>query len=236
MPSKKGSIAYENRLARRRMDRRIARLEKEISSGSLTRAQQFEKRGEIAAIQKLRSESYFTTKTGESRAKEVAREAVRSFDREVYRESAQSLANRNAQAVREISSTYYVDPVSKEHIQNPTSSYTEAEMRTFFRVTQRAWENAPAERRIEAIMEVYGADDLRSLIELILNRHQEEVKEWAQEIQTKSQTKDEHEISKQDEAAEFASTDVEVQTQAEIEQVRAEYAEIYGVAEIEESE
>jgi hypothetical protein len=85
-------------------------------------------------------------------------------------------------------------------------------------------------------MEVYGADDLRSLIELILNRHQEEVKEWAQEIQTKSQTADEREIAKQDEAAEFASTDVEVQTQTEIEQVRAEYAEIYGVAEIEEME
>lgn len=236
MPSKKGSIAYENRLARRRMDRRIARLEKEISSGSLTRAEQYTRRGEIAEIQKLRSESYFTTRTGESRAKEVAQEAVRSFDREVYRESAQSLANRNTQAAIEIGSTYFIDPVSKEHIQNPASSYTEAEMRTFFRVTQRAWEKAAPDRRIEAIMEAYGADDLRELIDLILGKHQEDVKQWAQEIQTKTRTKDESEIAKQDEAAEFASTDVDVQTQKEIEQVRKEYAQKYGLAETEESE
>lgn len=236
MPSKKGSIAYENRLARRRMDRRIARLEREISSGSLTRAEQYARRGEIAEIQKLRSESYFTTITGESRAKEVAREAVRSFDREVYRESAQSLANRNTQAAIEIGSTYFVDPVSKEHIQNPASSYTEAEMRTFFRVTQRAWEKASPDRRIEAIMEAYGADDLRELIDLILGKHQEDVKQWAQEIQAKTRTKDESEIAKQDEAAEFASTDVDVQTQKEIEQVRKEYAQKYGLAETEETE
>ena len=220
MPSKKGSIAYENRLARRRMDRKIKRLEKELASGSLTREEQFQRRGEIREIKALRSETYFTTELGERRSQEQARQAAISYDREVYKESAQSLANRNIQAAKEIGSTYFVEPTTGEHIQNPASRYTEAEMRTFFRATQRAWENERPEYRIEAIMRAYNTDDLQGLIDLILSMYPEEIKKWEQQIRKAGLAKNGAEVSEADVPDDFASTDVIAQTQTEVEKVR----------------
>lgn len=224
MPSKKGSIAYENRLARRRMDRRIKRLEKDLSSGSLTREQQFQARGEIREIKALKSGTYFKTELGERRSQEEARQAAISYDREVYKEAAQSVANRNVQAAKEIGSTYFVDPVTKEHIQNPASRYTEAEMRVFFRATQRTWEGVSPDRRIEAIMSAYNADDLQELIDLILSLYPDEVKKWENEIKKAGKAKDGSEISGADVPADFASSDVIAQTQNEVAKVRDLYA------------
>jgi len=224
MPSKKGSIAYENRLARRRMDRRIKRLEKELSSDSISRSEAFTKRAEIREIQELRSATYFTTELGEKRSQTVAREAAQRYERGEYRESANIRASRNKQISEEISRTYYVDPITKEHIQNPASRYTEAEMRTFYRATQRAWEGVAPDKRIEAIMSAYNAQDLGDLIDLILSMYPEEVKRWEQQIRKAGKAKDGGDIVEVDEAAEFASTDVVTQTQAEIAAVSAAYA------------
>lgn len=230
MSSKKGSIAYENRLARRRMNRKIARLEKEISSGTLDRQMQAQRRAEIFEIQKLKSETYFRTKTGERRSVEVTVEAVESYERGRWRETAQSIAARNRQAASEITSTYFVEPLTKEHIQNPASGYTEAEMRTFFRVTQRAWENAPADKRVEAIMDAYNIYDLRELIRIVLDRHQDDIKKWAQELKQKNTAQTTEDVVQDDVAQEFASTDVLVDTRNEVEEVYDEYVKVNGVS------
>lgn len=228
MPSKKGSIAYENRLARRRMDRRIKRLQRDIESGSLTREEQFRARGEIREIRKFRSETYFKTETGERRSPREAQEAAASYDLGMYVQPAQSLADRNTQAAYEIGSTYYVDKVTKQHIQNPASRYTEGEMRTFFRATQRAWENASPDRRIEAIMSAYQADDLAALIELILSKYSNDVKRWDELTKKAGKAKSGADVAGEDTPAEFASTDVDAQTRAEIARIAKEYAKKYG--------
>ena len=218
MPSKKGSIAYENRLARRRAQRAINRMQKELDSGSLSRAEAFQKRGEISALTELMAETYIGSRGREIRSQAEARKAARSIVEKDYVKRASETQAQNIQAMQEIGNTYYVDKVTKQHVQNPMSSYSEAEMRTFWRATQDIWDKpgVSREKRFDAIIN-YVADaqgiapsevNLRELIDAIINDKSSDVTEWQNEIDRKNARKASGKDVGEDEVAEFSSEDI----------------------------
>lgn len=218
MPSKKGSIAYENRLARRRAQRAINRMEKELNSGELSRTEQFQRRGEIAALREAMAETYIGRRGHEIRTAEEAQRAARSIVEKEYVRIASDTQAQNIQVMQEIGNTYYVDKVTKQHVQNPMSSYSEAEMRTFWRATQDIWDkpNVSRERRFDAIMEyaakAQGIDvsqvNLRELIDAIIEDKTSNVAEWQREIEKKNARKASGKDIGQDETQEFSSEDI----------------------------
>lgn len=234
MPSKKGSIAYENRLARRRAQRAINRMEKELNSGELSRSERFQKRGEIAALKEAIAGTYIGQRGHEIRTQEEAQRAARSIvEREYVREASDTQA-QNIQVMQEISNTYYVDKVTKQHVQNPMSSYSEAEMRTFWRATQEIWDRAGVsrEQRFEAIID-YTAKaqkidpsqvNLRELIDAIISDKAGDVANWQREIEQKNAKKASGADIGEDEMQEFSSEDiVKYITEKNINEILAKY-------------
>lgn len=234
MPSKKGSIAYENRLARRRAQRAINRMQKELDSGSLSRAEAFQKRGEISALKELMAETYIGSRGREIRSQAEARKAARSIVEKDYVKRASETQAQNIQAMQEIGNTYYVDKVTKQHVQNPMSSYSEAEMRTFWRATQDIWDKPgiARERRFDAIVK-FVADaqgiapsdvNLRELIDAIISDKTSDVDAWQSEIERESMRKASGRDVGEDEMAEFSSEDiVKYETEKSINEVLEKY-------------
>lgn len=218
MPSKKGSIAYENRLARRRAQRAMKRIEKELSSGELSRAERFQRRGEYAALTEAVASTYIGRRGAEIRTAEEAQRAARSIVEREYVRIASDTQSQNIQAMQEISNTYYVDKVTKQHVQNPMSSYSEAEMRTFWRATQHIWDrpNVTREQRFEAIIKyVANAQEIdptqvniRELIDAIIEDKSANVAEWQREIERKNARKASGADIGEDETQEFSSEDI----------------------------
>lgn len=218
MPSKKGSIAYENRLARRRAQRVMKRIEKELSSGELSRAERFQRRGEYAALTEAVASTYIGRRGAEIRTAEEAQRAARSIVEREYVRTASDTQSQNIQAMQEISNTYYVDKVTKQHVQNPMSSYSEAEMRTFWRATQHIWDrpNVTREQRFEAIINyVANAQEIdptqvniRELIDAIIEDKSANVAEWQREIERKNARKASGADIGEDETQEFSSEDI----------------------------
>lgn len=218
MPSKKGSIAYENRLARRRAQRAMKRIEKELSSGELSRAERFQRRGEYAALTEAVASTYIGRRGAEIRTAEEAQRAARSIVEREYVRTASDTQSQNIQAMQEISNTYYVDKVTKQHVQNPMSSYSEAEMRTFWRATQHIWDrpNVTREQRFEAIINyVANAQEIdptqvniRELIDAIIEDKSANVAEWQREIERKNARKASGKDIGEDETQEFSSEDI----------------------------
>lgn len=218
MPSKKGSIAYENRLARRRAQRAMKRIEKELSSGELSRAERFQRRGEYAALTEAVASTYIGRRGAEIRTAEEAQRAARSIVEREYVRIASDTQSQNIQAMQEISNTYYVDKVTKQHVQNPMSSYSEAEMRTFWRATQHIWDrpNVTREQRFEAIINyVANAQEIdptqvniRELIDAIIEDKSANVAEWQREIERKNARKASGADIGEDETQEFSSEDI----------------------------
>lgn len=218
MPSKKGSIAYENRLARRRAQRAINRMEKELSSGELSRSERFQRRGEIAALREAMAGTYIGRRGAEIRTQEEAQRAARSIVERDYVRIASETQSQNIQAMQEIANTYYVDKVTKQHVQNPMSSYSEAEMRTFWRATQHIWDkpSVSREQRFDAIINyvanAQGIDptqvNLREVIDAIIEDKSADVAEWQREIEKKNVRKASGADIGQDETQEFSSEDI----------------------------
>lgn len=218
MPSKKGSIAYENRLARRRAQRAMKRIEKELNSGELSRAERFQRRGEYAALTESVASTYIGRRGAEIRTAEEAQRAARSIVEREYVRIASDTQSQNIQAMQEISNTYYVDKVTKQHVQNPMSSYSEAEMRTFWRATQHIWDrpNVTREQRFEAIINyVANAQEIdptqvniRELIDAIIEDKSANVAEWQREIERKNARKASGADIGEDETQEFSSEDI----------------------------
>lgn len=218
MPSKKGSIAYENRLARRRAQRAINRMEKELSSGELSRSERFQRRGEIAALREAVAGTYIGRRGAEIRTAEEAQRAARSIVEKEYVRVAAETQSQNIQVMQEISNTYYVDKVTGQHVQNPMSSYSEAEMRTFWRATQDIWDRpgVAREQRFEAIINyvasAQGIDptqvNLREIIDAIISDKAANVAEWQREIERKNARKASSADIGEDETQEFSSEDI----------------------------
>jgi hypothetical protein len=162
--------------------------------------------------------TYIGRRGHEIRTQEEAQRAARSIVEREYVEEANKTQAQNIQAMQEISNTYYVDKVTKQHVQNPMSSYSEAEMRTFWRATQAIWDkpNVTREQRFEAIIK-YVANaqgipvsevNLREVIDAIINDKSADVAAWQREIEQKNARKASGADVGEDEAQEFSSEDI----------------------------
>ena len=239
MPSKKGSIAYENRLARRRAQRAIGKLENQLNSGALSRAEESQVRFKISAMREDIAATYIGRRGHEVQSREeAARAAERLSSRDYDRESVDFTA-RNAQTAKQIGNTYYVDKQTKQHVQNPLSDYTEGEMRTFWRATQNIWDkkDVPRNRRYEAIIkavaDAQGIDpsqvDLRELMDAIINDKTSNAKDWEAAIQRKNMRLANGDDVGQDEVQDFSSEDVaKYETEKNIAEVLEKYRQRYG--------
>lgn len=219
MPSKKGSIAYENRLARRQANRTINRLQKQLDSGSLSRSEQFLVRGQIATLKETIAATYIGRRGSEIRTQEEAARAARSIREREYVRIASDTQAQNIQVTYEISNTYYVDKSTKQHVQNPMSGYSEAEMRTFWRATQNIWNRGGVTREgrfaaiIKYVADAQGIDEsqvnLREFIDAILANKKADVAAWQMEIDKKNAAKAAggKDIGT-DDVAEFSSEDI----------------------------
>ena len=199
----KSEFQREVELAREAGKRQIASLRgqiekytEEIAFGAyedtfVSRQERIAKREKaIDNFEKLVNQTYVKSNSAE----------VRKFAADQLR--MQSLAEQkrlNKQAEYEISHTFMVEADTKEHIQNPASSYTEAEMRTFFRATQSAWQGKEYTNRYQAIMEYYDVTDLRAFIEAVLKVNPDAISRYETIQQEAGKAKDAEDISGEDE-------------------------------------
>ena len=236
MPSKKGSIAYENRLARRRAQRAIGKLEKQLNSGALSRAEESQVRYKISAMREDIAATYIGRRGHEVQSREEAARAAERLSSRDYNREAVDVTARNVQAAKQIGNTYYVDKQTKQHVHNPLSDYTEGEMRTFWKATQAIWskEGVSRDRRFEAIINYAAAAqkinpeqvDLRELIDAIINANKAQTEAWNAEIERQNMRKASGEKVAEDETQEFSSEDiVQYTTEANIKAVLAQYRE-----------
>ena len=236
MPSKKGSIAYENRLARRRAQRAIGKLEKQLNSGALSRVEESQIKYKISAMREDIASTYIGRRGHEVQSREEAARAAERLSSRDYDREAVDVTARNVQAAKQIGNTYYVDKQTKQHVHNPLSDYTEGEMRTFWKATQAIWskEGVPRDRRFEAIINYAAAAqkinpeqvDLRELIDAIINANKAQTEAWNAEIERKNMRKASGEKVAEDETQEFSSEDiVQYTTEANIKAVLAQYRE-----------
>lgn len=236
MPSKKGSIAYENRLARRRAQRAIGKLEKQLNSGALSRVEESQIKYKISAMREDIAATYIGRRGHEVQSREEAARAAERLSSRDYNREAVDVTARNVQAAKQIGNTYYVDKQTKQHVHNPLSDYTEGEMRTFWKATQDIWskEGVARDRRFEAIINYAAAAqkispeqvDLRELIDAIINANKAQTEAWNAEIERKNMRKASGEKVAEDETQEFSSEDiVQYTTEANIKAVLAQYRE-----------
>lgn len=236
MPSATGSIAYENRLARRRAQRAISKLEKQLNSGALSRAEESQVRYKISAMREDIAATYIGRRGHEVQSREEAAKAAERLSSRDYDREAVDVTARNVQAAKQIGNTYYVDKQTKQHVQNPLSDYTEGEMRTFWKATQDIWDKkgVARDRRFEAIINYAAAAqkinpeqvDLRELIDAILNANKAQTEAWNAEIERKNMRKASGEKVGADETQEFSSEDiVQYTTEENIKAVLAQYRE-----------
>lgn len=238
MPSKKGSIAYENRLARRRAQRAIGKLEKQLNSGALSRAEESQIRYKISAMREDIAATYIGRRgheiqTREEAAKAAKRLSTRDYDREMVDYTAS-----NIRTAREISRPYYTDPLTKQHTRNPLSSFSEGEAKTFWRATQNLWDkpDVPYNKRFEAVIkavaDAQGIDpsqvNLRELMDAIINDKSSNAKDWEAALQKDRLIKNGEDIG-QDEVQDFSSEDIaKYETEKNIAEVLEKYRQRYG--------
>lgn len=243
MPSKKGSIAYENRLARRRAQRAIGKLEKQLNSGALSRAEESQVRYKISAMREDIAATYIGRRGHEVQSREEAARAAkrlstRDYDRESYDRESVDFTASNKRVAAEITHPYYTDPVTKQHLKNPMSSFSEGEAKTFWRATQNLWDrqDVPYNKRFEAVIkavaEAQGIDpsevDLRELMDAIINDKSSNAKDWEAALQKDRFIANGGDIG-QDEVQDFSSEDVaKYETEKNIAEVLEEYRQRYG--------
>lgn len=63
------------------------------------------------------------------------------------------------------------EDINQASLRVPTQEtpYTKTQVQIFYRATQKAWQNAPLDKRNEAIMSYYGVSDLRSFFEGVVS-------------------------------------------------------------------
>lgn len=159
---------------RRQIDRRIARTERikaQYEEGSALYTS-YEKK--ISQLQEAKNNTYATSRTEEGKRIIKSDQEITIGLQEASKELVRSryLTERG---LRNMTSTQMqLNAGSVESV----SEYTQAEVKIFFRATQRAWdrEGVSVKERIPAIMEFYGYENLSELVSDILTLNQEAVR------------------------------------------------------------
>lgn len=161
MPLKKGTPAYEARLARRRAQRKINRLEKQKKETGIGTRTAMNLQLQINELKEGIKSTY--QKVAGKRVRSAA-EVVQNLRKlESYSPSVQT-QRRNIQASRELSNATKPENAG-------TSKYSEGDVHIFFAATIRAWQGKPASERMQSIMEYYHVSDLGAFIDYVLEQN-----------------------------------------------------------------
>ena len=161
MPLKKGTTAYEARLARRRAQRKINRLEKQKKDIGIGTRTAMNLQLQINELEEGIKSTY--QKVGGKRVRSAAEVSQNLRKLESYSPSVQT-QRRNIQASRELSNA--TKPEYKG-----TSKYSEGDVHIFFAATIRAWQGKPNSERMQSIMEYYHVSDLGAFIDYVLEQN-----------------------------------------------------------------
>ena len=139
MPVRKGTLGYESKLARAKAKRAIKRLQKIIDSNA-TRDEKAAARASIYAFQREVKATYQPKGKLTSKQRTVIEEANARVNN--LTESTRIAAGKNGAA--NLHTQWEINEASKKREfgeQNP-SRYTKAQVKVFYKVTQRVWQNA----------------------------------------------------------------------------------------------
>lgn len=171
MPVRKGTLGYESKLARAKAKRAIKRLQKIIDSNA-TRDEKAAARASIYAFQREVKATYQPNGKLTSKQRTVIEEANARVNN--LAESTRIAAGKNGAA--NLHTQWEINEASKKRElgeQNP-SRYTKAQVKVFYKVTQRVWQNAdgtPTNMHDvnKRIMKYFGTDSLATAMERALS-------------------------------------------------------------------
>lgn len=161
MPLKKGTPAYEARLARRRAQRKINRIEKQMKDTGIGTRTAMNLQLQINELKEGIKSTY--QKVAGKRVRSAAEVTQNLRKLESYSPSVQT-QRRNIQASRELSNA-----TKREYA--GTSKYSEGDVHIFFAATIRAWQGKPNTERMQSIMEYYHVSDLGAFIDYVLEQN-----------------------------------------------------------------
>lgn len=164
MPLKKGTPAYEARLARRRAQRKIDRLEKQKKETGIGTRTAMNLQMQINDLEMLKQRTY---KKYESQKRVYIRssdEILSSIKALNSYTPSEDVDRKNIQAMRELRLATKKDAIGP-------MKYSEGDVHIFFAATIRAWQGVKPEERGKAIMEYYGVSDLASFIDSVLDKN-----------------------------------------------------------------
>lgn len=186
MPLKKGSVAYEARLARRRAQRKIDKLETQKKQAGVGTRHSMYLQTQINELKNSIAGTYQRKQKGLNqtvRSAEQVRANIRNIN--VYR-PPQNIQRKNMAVMRELNkagSQAYSTTATKP-------KYSEGEMHIFYAATIRAWQGNPASERAAAIMQYYNVVDLEDFIAKVLERNDRAIKIYNGEMAIGDMLKD----------------------------------------------
>lgn len=179
MPSKKGSIAYELRLLRRKAQRRVKSLTKKLESAT-SESDRGLFRESIEEFNRQIESSY--QKTAGGRRKEGISKGMLEVAKSNLQKSTATTKNiSEEQARRNFIAQQQLNAGSRK---SGISDYTAEEVSIFYAATKQAWQGKDPSRRNEIIMEYYGATDLQDLVDKVLRQNIEVIKAIIEKKQT----------------------------------------------------
>ena len=139
MPVRKGTLGYESKLTRRMAQRSIKQMNEIIKSSKSTRDERDAARGIRDKMEDLVSHTYFRSRKPNAKERGVIEQANAQI--RALTSSAKISRGRNGAA--NLYTQWQINEASKKRDAgepNP-SIYTQAQVKTFYKVTQRVWMN-----------------------------------------------------------------------------------------------
>ena len=151
-------VKREAKNARARIDTRIKKLEEERSRvGVAATRYGRELKATIKRLETLREETKVIKADKTRRTEQEIRQNIKRTE---YLAPSMQTFRKNIQTMEEMNKPFRKDAV--------LGKYNEAQIRSFFAATRRAWQGEYYGNRISRIMEYYGVSDLSKLIDAVL--------------------------------------------------------------------
>lgn len=172
MPVRKGTLGYESKLTRRMAQRSIKQMNKIIKSSKYTRDEHDAARGIRDKMEDLVTQTYFRSRN--PNAKE--RGAIEQANAQIRALTSSAKISRGRNGAANLYTQWQINEASKKRDAgepNP-SIYTQAQVKTFYKVTQRVWMNddgAPTDTMMinKRIMEYFNTNSLATAMERALS-------------------------------------------------------------------
>lgn len=172
MPVRKGTLGYESKLTRRMAQRSIKQMNKIIKSSKYTSDEHDAARGIRDKMEDLISQTYFRSR--KPNAKE--RGLIEQANAQIRALTSSAKISRGKNGAANLYTQWQINEASKKRdVGEPNPSiYTQAQVKTFYKVTQRVWMNndgTPTDTNMinKRIMEYFNTDSLATAMERALS-------------------------------------------------------------------